>query len=218
MGRPKHFNLPPESWKVTVFQPQVRRISMRVLKDGQRVVHNLKGILLTFATVGVSLVVATCPVSNLAAAGQSEVDSEERNRALIRHVLELIDARKLDQAFELYALDYVYHGPDGEIINGRDGIRDLWAVFLAGFPDLHSTVEDLITEGDKLVMRWRIEGTHTGEFLGVAPTGAAINLHVTEIFRIAEGQLVEAWDQYDRLDLMQQIGAIQMPEADPQSG
>jgi len=187
---------------------------MKALTDGQRVFHNLKRVFLTLATVGMSLVVANSIASNLAAAGQPGVDTEEHNKALVRNVLELIDARKLDEAFELYAFDYVYHGPDGEIINGREGIRGLWEVFLTGFPDLRTTVEDLITEGDKLVMRWRIEGTHTGEFLGVAPTGAAINLRVTEIFRIADGQLVEAWDQYDRLGMMQQIGAIQMPDTD----
>jgi len=151
-------------------------------------------------------------LSSSVEAGQEGVGSAEQNKALVRQVLELIDQRKLDEAFELYALDYVYHGPNGEVLNGRDGIRDLWDVFLNGFPDLHSTVEDMVTEGDKLVLRWRIEGTHTGEFLGVSPSGAAINLRVTEIFRIANGQLVEAWDQYDRLGLMQQIGAIPVSE------
>jgi predicted ester cyclase len=70
----------------------------------------------------------------------------------------------------------------------------------------------MISEGDKVVMRWRIEGTHTGEFMGVAPSNMKITLGVTEIFRIENGQLVEAWDQFDQLGLMQQIGAIPMPE------
>jgi predicted ester cyclase len=61
-------------------------------------------------------------------------------------------------------------------------------------------------------MRWRIEGTHTGEFLGVAPSNAKVNVGVTGIFRIANGQLVECWDQYDALGMMQQIGAIPKPE------
>ena len=73
----------------------------------------------------------------------------------------------------------------------------------------------MISAGDKVVLRWRIDGTHTGEFLGIAPSNKKISLGVTEIFRFANGQLVEAWDQYDRLDLMQQIGAIPMPEEEP---
>jgi len=152
---------------------------------------------------------------SLAATEQVNAQAAEQNRALIKQVLELIDERKLDEAFELYAEDYIYHGPNGEVLNGREGIRGLWEVFLTGFPDLRSTVEDIVTEGDMLVLRWRIEGTHTGEFLGVAPSGAEINLRITEIFRIANGQLVEAWDQYDRLGLMQQIGAIPAPQEAP---
>jgi predicted ester cyclase len=117
----------------------------------------------------------------------------------------------LDEAFELYALDYIYHGPAGDL-SGRDGIRGLWEVFLAGFPDLHSTIDDMISEGDKVVLRWTIEATHTGEFLGVAPSNKKITIPINEIFRVADGQLVEAWDRWDRLGLMQQIGAIPMPE------
>ena len=124
----------------------------------------------------------------------------------------MIDERKLDEAFELYALDYIYHGPAGEL-RGRDGIRGLWGVFLTGFPDLHSTIEGMVSQGDKVVLRWRVEGTHTGEFMGVAPSNMKITLGITEIFRVENGQLVEAWDQFDQLGLMQQIGAIPMPEA-----
>lgn len=145
----------------------------------------------------------------------SEIPSpgaDDTGKELVVQVLELIDQRNLDEAFELYASDYIYHGPGGQELRGRDGIRGLWDVFLIGFPDLHSSIEDVISAGDKVVLRWRIDGTHTGEFLGIAPSNKKISLGVTEIFRFANGQLVEAWDQYDRLDLMQQIGAIPMPE------
>ena len=136
----------------------------------------------------------------------------EQNEAVVRRVLELIDERRLDEAFELYAIDYVYHGPGSQGLRGRDGIRGLWEVFLDGFPDLRSTIEDMFSARDKVVLRWRIEGSHTGKFRGVAPTNRKIALSVTEVFRMADGQLVEAWDQYDRLDLMQQIGAIPATE------
>ena len=161
-------------------------------------------IILAFAIGG-------CSVPNDAEMEQEGTTSVEQNEAVIRQVLALIDERNLDEAFELYALDYIYHGPTGEM-RGRDGIRGLWEVFLVGFPDLHSTIEDIVSEGDKVVLRWRLEGTHTGEFLGVAPSNMKITLDINEIFRFANGQPVEAWDQYDRLGLMQQIGAIPMPE------
>lgn len=155
-----------------------------------------------------------CSVPNDAEMKQDQVTSVEQNEAVVRQVLALIDERNLDAAFELYALDYIYHGPAGEL-RGRDSIRGLWGVFLTGFPDLHATIEDMISEGDKVVLRWRVEGTHTGEFMGVAPSNMKITLGITEIFRVADGQLVEAWDQFDQLSLMQQIGAIPMPETAP---
>ena len=160
-----------------------------------------------------ALTLTGCSVPEDAETEQARATSTEQNEAVIDRVLVLIDERELDEAFELYALDYIYHGPAGDL-RGRDGIRGLWEVFLAGFPDLHSTVLDTISEGNKVVLRWRIEGTHTGEFLGVPPSGNKIMLDVTEIFRVENGQLVEAWDQWDRLGLMRQIGGT-WPEDAP---
>ncbi len=157
-----------------------------------------------------ALAICSCSVPNDAGMEQ-ESATVEQNEAIVRQVLKLIDERNLDEAFELYALDYIYHGPGGEL-RGRDGIRGLWGIFLTGFPDLHSTVEDMVSQGDKVVLRWRVEGTHTGEFMGVAPSNKKITLGITEIFRVENGQLVEAWDQFDQLSMMQQIGAIPMPE------
>ena len=164
-----------------------------------------------FPLIILAFAIGGCFVPNDAEIQQEKITSVEQNEAVVRQVLALIDERNLDEAFELYALDYIYHGPAGEL-RGRDGIRGLWEVFLTGFPDLHSTIEDMVSEGDKVVLRWRVEGTHTGEFMGVAPSNKKITLGVTEIFRVENGQLVEAWDQFDQLGLMQQIGAIPMPE------
>ncbi len=165
-----------------------------------------------FPLIMLAFAIGGCSAPNDAEMEQERTTSVEQNEAVIRQVLALIDERNLDEAFELYALDYIYHGPGGQELRGRDGILGLWEVFLVGFPDLHSTIEDMVSSGDKVVLRWRIEGTHTGEFMGVAPSNIKITLGVTEIFRVANGQLVEAWDQYDRLGLMQQIGAIPMQE------
>jgi len=158
-----------------------------------------------FSIIFLALGLAGCSASKDAETETASAASTEQNEAVVNQVLMLIDERKLDEAFELYTLDYVYHGPAGEL-HGREGIRGLWEVFLAGFPDLHSTSLDTISQGNKVVLRWRIEGTHTGEFLGVPASGNKISLDVTEIFRVENGQLMEAWDQWDRLGLMEQIG------------
>ena len=138
---------------------------------------------------------------------RDEISSTAQNEALIRQVLELIDERKLDAAMELYAEDYIYHGPGGIELRGREAIRGLWIDFLNGLPDLSATVEDIIIQGDKIVLRWTIRGTHTGEFLGFPASNNEITLPITEIFRVADGQLAEAWDQWGHKYLDEQLGA-----------
>ncbi len=139
--------------------------------------------------------------------------STEKNLALINQVLELINNRNLDEAFELYDLNYIYHGPGGQELKGRDGIRGLWELFLAAFPDLTSTVDEVISEGNRVALRWTIRGTHTGELFGIPASNKSITLPITEVFRVENGQLAEAWDRYDRLHLMEQIGAAPAPSA-----
>ncbi len=137
--------------------------------------------------------------------------STEKNVALINQVMELINNRNLDEAFELYDLDYIYHGPGGQELKGRDGIRGLWELFLTAFPDLTSSVDEVIAEGNKVALRWTIRGTHTGELFGIPASDKSITLPITEVFHIENGQLVEAWDRYDRLHLLEQIGAAPAP-------
>ena len=78
-------------------------------------------------------------------------------------------------------------------------------------PDLHATVDEVIGEGDRVAVRWTIRGTHKGELVGIAPTDRQIELPILELFRISDGQLAEAWDQYDRLHLLEQLDAAPAP-------
>ena len=133
--------------------------------------------------------------------------SIEENKALVQRCFDLWNARDGQAAGETYSVDYVWHGPPGEI-HGRDGISGLWGSFIGGFPDLEATVERLIGEGDRVVARWTVRGTHRGDFQGMAPTNRRITLHVLEEFRISDGVLVEAWETWDQLALMQQLGAM----------
>ena len=133
--------------------------------------------------------------------------SQAANVSVLRRVMRLINERRLDEAFEFYASDYIYHGPGGQELRGRDGIKGLWDIFLSAFPDLTASVEDAIAEDDKVAARWSVSGTHTGELLGIPPSNRSICLPIIEVFRLENGILVEAWDQYDRQHLMEQIGA-----------
>ena len=133
--------------------------------------------------------------------------SPEENMALIVRIIDLINARRLDEAVELYDPDYINHGPGGQELQGRDGIRGLWNLFLQAFPDMTISVDEAICQGNNVALRWLLTGSHRGEFLGIPATNKSVTLRGLEMFQIDSGKLREAWDQYDRLHLLEQIGA-----------
>ncbi len=126
-------------------------------------------------------------------------------RAVARRVInEIINEGDLDAFDELVAADYVDHTgvPD------RETYRRLVVASRQAFPDLHLAIEDEVVEGDRWVGRFRWSATHRGEFMGIPPTGKAIDIEGIGILRIADGQLVERWNVTDVLSLLQQIGAV----------
>jgi predicted ester cyclase len=85
------------------------------------------------------------------------------------------------------------------------------ADFRQGFPDVTSTIEDLIAEGDKVVARWRSRATHQGEYMDILPTGKEVEVTGISFYRIEGGKIAESWNSEDQLGLMRQIGAIPEP-------
>jgi predicted ester cyclase len=79
------------------------------------------------------------------------------------------------------------------------------------FPDLRLTVEEFITEGDKVVARWTSQATHKGDLMGIAPTGKQVKQTGIAIYHIVGGKVVEEWAERDMLGFMQQLGAIPTP-------
>jgi len=133
----------------------------------------------------------------------------EENKALVRRSFEeALNQRNLDLVDEIYATGYVYHLPGSPEIHGSEGFKQLQAMQFAAFPDLHFTVEDMFAEGDKVVTRYTVLGTHEGEHMGIPPTGKQITVTAMTIHRIASGKIVEDWGSYDALGLMQQLGVI----------
>ena len=110
---------------------------------------------------------------------------------------------------ELVAPDYVNHSPGmpGQP-EGPEGIKAVVSMFRAGMPDLRVLIEDVVAEGDKVVMRYRIEGTHEGELFGVPPTGRQVSIESITVERLSGGKIREHWRITDTLDMMQQLGAI----------
>jgi len=130
----------------------------------------------------------------------------EENKDLARRSWELLD--NLDILDEVYAADLVWHEPDQDI-QGLEEARQFVTVYKTAFPDLHATVEDMIAEGDKVVTRWTIRGTHQGEIEEFGPpTGRQIEIKGITIHRIKDGKIVEEWERYDNLSVMQQLGLV----------
>ena len=91
---------------------------------------------------------------------------------------------------------------------GAEALNQIWATLLRAYPDLHVSVEDLIAEGDKLVSRQTVTGTHQGEYLGRPATGRSVTYNEIFIVRFADGRIVEIWGVVDLLSQMKQLGFI----------
>ena len=91
---------------------------------------------------------------------------------------------------------------------GAEALKQVWTMLLRVYPDIHLTVEDLIAEGDKVVGRTTVTGTHRGEFIGVAPTGKSITYDEIFIFRFVDGKVVETWGVVDVFAQIRQLGLV----------
>src|SRR3712207_716323 len=141
--------------------------------------------------------------------------SKEENKALVRREIEEVFSAQgdLDVADEIFAADYVNHNalsPDPT--RGPEGAKEYARMYRNAFPDVQLSIEDQVAEGDKVVTRWIGSGTHQGEMMGIAPTGNRVRVTGITISRIEDGKIVEEWDNFDALGMMQQLGAIPSPE------
>jgi steroid delta-isomerase-like uncharacterized protein len=136
--------------------------------------------------------------------------SAEQNKALTeRLVEELFNRGNVGIVGEIFAPDFIENEqlPPG-IPAGREGVKVLATALRAAFPDFKATINDILTDGDKVVARMTWSGTQKGEFMGVPATGKHVSFGVIDIIRIANGKFVEHWGQMDSMSLMQQLGAI----------
>ena len=89
----------------------------------------------------------------------------------------------------------------------RDGQKQRLAAFRTAFPDMQLTIEDMLTEGDRVAFRSTLRGTHRGSFLGIPSTGRTVTVSLIDVMRIEQGQIIEHWGGPDLFDLLQQLGA-----------
>jgi steroid delta-isomerase-like uncharacterized protein len=106
---------------------------------------------------------------------------------------------------ELQTSDVVYHGTSMTMA-GLEEYKQVYQVFLSAFHDTHIEVEELVAEGDKVMSRVSLRGTHGGELQGMPPTGKTFTVSAFTVFRIVDGRIAEEWEMLDELGLMEQLG------------
>lgn len=133
----------------------------------------------------------------------------ETHKDLFKQFVQFINTADENLAQQLISPVAKFHVPgQPEPLQGPKGYLMIIAMMRSGFPDIQWTLEDLITEDDKVAARFTMRGTHNGEFFGVPPTGKVIAVQAINFYRLANEQIIEEHGQPDMLGLLQQIGAI----------
>jgi steroid delta-isomerase-like uncharacterized protein len=141
--------------------------------------------------------------------------SAESVRALFqRYFDEGTNSGDLSVVDEVFADDYRHFdpaNPDPNGVVGLEGVREHITTLRAAFPDIAFHVEDMISEDDKIVVRWNATLTHTGDYFGIPPTGKSATITGMNTWHVANGKAVEGWVNRDDLGLLQQLGIIPTP-------
>ena len=133
----------------------------------------------------------------------------DQNKEIVRRFYkEVWNKGNVDFAFEIFAEDYIRHDlRPTEALPGPEVQRKIAADFRAAFPDLEWNVDLILAEGDLVAGRWTARGTNTGPWGSVEPTGKTAQFSGVNIFRFANGKVVEIWNNCDDLGLREQLGA-----------
>jgi steroid delta-isomerase-like uncharacterized protein len=138
--------------------------------------------------------------------------SVEENKALIRAFYEMDVKESLDKVDELFHPEFVYHTLEGD--TDREGYKQGNAAVLAAFPDCRYTLDEVIAEGDKVVERWTMVGTHQSEFSGIPATNKMVTFSGVSIDRFEGDKVAETWVFYNPMSLLQQLGAFPPPNTE----
>ena len=137
--------------------------------------------------------------------------STTEHTAIVREIYDIINTGDLSRADAVIAPDLVEHEEMPGMPPGIEGFRGFVRTFRSAFPDLRMTVEDVISEGDKVATRFTMRGTQQGAFMDIPPTGKSITVTGMDLMRIVGGKVVEHWGQTDSLGRLQQLGVIPAP-------
>jgi steroid delta-isomerase-like uncharacterized protein len=155
--------------------------------------------------ISVLLLIACC------SSPESKADlQEEANKALALSDFEKVwNQGILDAIDEIYDADVVKHMNGRHDIIGIEAIKESVSSLHKNFSDIQFTIEDQIAQYDKVLTHWRWTATHTGELMGIPPSGVRFTITGMAIYQIAGGKIKEIWVNSDAFGLWQQLGAIQ---------
>lgn len=139
--------------------------------------------------------------------------SVDENKAVVRRYYEkVLNGGNIQLLEDIAGPEYVEHDPIPGQGNGLEGLKQRVEMLRAAFQPCF-TVEDMIAEGDKVVVRWTNHGTHVSEFMGIPPTGRSFSIAGIDIHRLSGGKMAEHWHVVDLFSQMQQLGMIPEPAA-----
>jgi steroid delta-isomerase-like uncharacterized protein len=137
--------------------------------------------------------------------------SIEQNRTTVLQFYRAFDQRKIEQALDLLAPDFLAHLAGMPDPLDKENFKQFGMTFYSAFGQGEHKFDQVIIEGDKVVTCGTFTATHLGEFQGLPPTGKQIKLAIMHIDRVEDGMIVEHWGQGDALGLMQQLGLVFLP-------
>lgn len=136
------------------------------------------------------------------------MEPDEMRAIAHRFYTEVLNQGKFEVIDQLVAEDFTEHEELPGMPTDKEAPRAFAGMMRDAFPDFNATVEDMIVEGDKLVVRARMSGTHKGEFMGIPPTGNKVDVQAIDIVAIRNGKVTDHWGVSDSLTMMQQLGVI----------
>jgi steroid delta-isomerase-like uncharacterized protein len=145
--------------------------------------------------------------------------SAEENKAIMRRFWDVWEEGNIELLDELLAPEYINHtlaAPD--LPPGPEGVKAVVSMFRSAMSDLKVVIEDMVAEGEKVVTRYALEGTHKGELFGVAPTGRGLSIKSMTVERVVEGKIIEHWRVTDEMGMMRQLGVFGAPENNYSAG
>ena len=142
-------------------------------------------------------------------ASPTSLTSIENANTVRKLIDEIWNRGQMAMADMIYTPDYISHDPAAtHTMHGPEAVKQNATMYRTAFPDLHLHIEDTISDGDNVVVRWTSTGTHTGDLQGIAPTGKSTSSTGITIARFVNGKIAEEWSNWDTLGLMRQLGVV----------